>query len=234
MIPPNEQIIGGPNAPHTWEDSGGTPGVPKRQDGYEFCSIHQMEYLECCCSRSLTMKTNVLFRTRCYLIGGMQYVDGKGWREIVESSLNDRNITFFNPYFKPFIHDVPENDIAREELKRWMETEQYDLVQQRMWEVRGYDLRLCDICDFFIAHINPEVASWGSAEEIITVIREKKPIFLSVEGGKAKTPLWLMGAIPHKYIYNNIQEIIETIRYIDDGVIKMNSSRWKLLRKELR
>lgn len=40
--------------------------------------------------------------------------------------------------------------------------------------------------------------------------------------------------IPHKYIYNNIFEIIETIKAIDDGIIKINSDRWKLLKNELR
>jgi hypothetical protein len=119
-------------------------------------------------------------------------------------------------------------------MLKWMETEQYDLVQQRMWAVRGYDLRLCDICDFFIANLVPEVASWGSAEEIITVIRQKKPLFLSIEGGKKKCPLWLMGALPHKYIYNSIDEIIETINHIDKGIIRLTSDRWKLLKPELR
>jgi hypothetical protein len=164
----------------------------------------------------------------------MQYADGRSWREIVKSELANRNISFFDPYYKPFIHDVPEDEMARADLKRWMESEQYDLVQQRMWEIRGYDLRLCDICDFFIAHINPAIASWGSAEEMTTIIREKKPLFLSVEGGKKKTPLWIMGKIPHKYIYNDIYEVINTIKYIDDGIIKMSSDRWKLLKPELR
>lgn len=203
-------ILGGPDAPHTYEDAGGTPYT------------------------SPPVKQNILYRARCYLIGHMQYIDGQGWRDEVKAALSGRSISFFDPYHKPFIHDIPEDNTARGELKRWMETEQYDLVQQRMWEVRGYDLRLCDICDFFIAHINPEVASWGSAEEITTVIREKKPLFLSVEGGKKKCPLWLMGKVPHKYIYNNVQEVIETVKYIDDGIIKMSSDRWKLLKPELR
>jgi hypothetical protein len=181
-----------------------------------------------------TDRPNHLYRTRCYLIGHMQYVDGRGWRDIVKQDLGDRNITFFDPYHKPFIHDVPEDESSRNEMKHWMETQQYDLVTQRMWEVRGYDLRLCDICDFFVAHLIPEKASWGSAEEITTVIRQKKPIFLSIEGGKSKTPLWLMGALPHKYIYNSVAEVIETIKHIDDGIIKINSDRWKLLKPELR
>ena len=38
-----------------------------------------------------------------------------------------------------------------------------------------------------------------------------------------------MGVMPHKYIYNTLEEAIETIKYIDEGIIKMSSDRWKLL-----
>jgi len=178
--------------------------------------------------------SNVLKDVRCYLIGHMQYVNGESWRDRVKSELLHTGIKFYDPYHKPFVHDIPEDQSSRNEMLKWMETEQYDLVQQRMWAVRGYDLRLCDICDFFIANLVPEVASWGSAEEIITVIRQKKPLFLSIEGGKKKCPLWLMGALPHKYIYNSIDEIIETINHIDKGIIRLTSDRWKLLKPELR
>lgn len=180
------------------------------------------------------LKKNLLLNTRSYLIGHMQYVNGAGWRDKVKSVLGPRGIKFYDPYHKPFVHDIPEDDSSREQMLHWMETEQYELVQQRMWAVRGYDLRLCDVCDFFIAHLIPNVASWGSAEEISTVIRQKKPLFLSIEGGKKKTPLWLMGVVPHKYIYDSIDEVIQTIQYIDDGIIKMTSDRWKLLKPELR
>jgi hypothetical protein len=177
---------------------------------------------------------NLLWKTRCYLIGHMQYADGRGWRNIVKEQLKDSGIVFFDPYIKPFIHDVPEDEAARLDLARWMETEQYDLVQQRMWHVRGYDLRLCDICDFFIAYIDPKVPSWGSAEELVTINRQKKPVFLAIEGGKQKSPLWEMGKFPHKYMYDNVEEIIDTIKYMDWGIVKMNSDRWKLLKKEYR
>jgi hypothetical protein len=78
------------------------------------------------------------------------------------------------------------------------------------------------------------VASWGSAEELVTAVRMKKPIFISMEGGKAKTPLWIMGMIPHNYIYDSIEEIMEMIKQIDSGEKKIDSDRWRLLRKELR
>jgi hypothetical protein len=166
----------------------------------------------------------------------MQYADGRGWRKIVQESLEGRGVKFFDPYHKPFVHDIPEDDKSRMEMLHWMDTEQYDLVSQRMKSVRGYDLRLCDLCDWFIAVIKPSVASWGSAEEITTIIKEKKPLFLVIDspGGKKETPLWLMAIMPHKYIYDNIDDAISTIRAIDDGIIKMSSDRWKLLLPNLR
>jgi hypothetical protein len=179
-------------------------------------------------------KTHTLAGTRCYLIGHMQYTDGRPWRDIVKKKLKRCGVKFFDPYHKPFVHDIPEDENSRSEMKHWMELGQYDLVQSRMWQVRGYDLRLCDVCDFFIAHIVPDVASWGSAEEITTVIREKKPLFLSVEGGKKKTPLWLMGVVPHKYIYDSVDDVIDMVQHIDSGYVKTNSERWKLLKPELR
>ena len=103
-----------------------------------------------------------------------------------------------------------------------------------MREIRAFDLNLVDRSDFIVAHFIPDVASWGSAEELVTAIRMKKPVFLSIEGGKKKTPLWIMGMLPHKYIYNNVNEIIDKIKEIDSGRKKIDNERWRLLRKELR
>lgn len=179
-------------------------------------------------------KQNFLRKTRCYLIGHMQYVNGESWRNEVKTRLKHTGITFFDPYLKPFLHDIPEDNDARKRLDAFMELGQYDKVAEWMKQIRNFDLRLCDLSDFFIAHIQPSVASWGSAEEITTIIRQKKPLFLSVEGGKRCTPLWLMAIMPHKYIYNSVDEIIQTIDAIDKQEIELSSDRWKLLKPELR
>jgi len=180
---------------------------------------------------------NLLKHTRCYLLGGMQYVkDGKTWRVKVKDALKDRNITFFDPYFKPFIHDIPEDDCSRNEMLHWIETEQYDLVTQRMKMVRGYDLRLVDLSDWFICNINPNVASWGTAEELSVIVREQKPVFIVIDSpkGKKDVPLWILSMVQHKYIYDTLDEAINTIKAIDDGIVKMSSDKWRLLLPELR
>jgi|TARA_B110000495_G_scaffold117712_1_gene102183 nucleoside 2-deoxyribosyltransferase len=164
----------------------------------------------------------------------MQYLSGRNWRDDVTQKLEELNITCFNPYKKPFMRDVEEDEASREEMDTWMKTKQYDRATQRMKVVRSYDLNLVDRSDFIIAHLVPDVASWGSAEEIVTAVRMKKPVFVSMEGGKSKTPLWMLGMFPHKYIYNTLDEIVEMIHAINNGSKPIDSDRWRLLRREFR
>lgn len=177
---------------------------------------------------------NLLYKTRTYLVGHMQYLSGRDWRKEVTEKLSPLEITCFNPYEKPFIKDVEEDEASRRDMETWMKTKQYDRVTEKMKTVRAYDLNLVDRSDFIIAHLVPDVASWGSAEEIVTAVREKKPVFISMEGGKSKTPLWMLGMLPHKYIYNSIDEIIEMLYAIDSGSKPIDSDRWRLLRKQFR
>ena len=164
----------------------------------------------------------------------MQYLNGRNWREEIASELKNIHITCFDPYKKPFIKDVEEDEISRREMEVWMQTKQYDRVTERMKVVRAYDLNLVDRSDFIIAHLVPHVASWGSAEEIVTAVRMKKPIFVSMEGGKAKTPLWMLGMLPHKYIYNSIEEIVNMLHAINNGNKPIDYDRWRLLQKKFR
>jgi len=180
------------------------------------------------------MSKNVLSNTRCYLIGGMEYEDGSIWRKEIEESLRYTKIKFFNPYKKPFINNSYEGSAERKEFKDMMEQGRYDLVSDSFKKIRADDLRLCDVSDFFVVRVNPSIPSWGSAEELTTINRMKKAVFIFTEGGKKKTPLWIMGMIPHKYIYNNIYEIIDTLKRIDDGSQPIDSDRWKLLSPENR
>lgn len=177
---------------------------------------------------------NLLYRTKTYLVGHMQYLSGRDWRADVTEKLNPLKVTCFNPYEKPFIKDVEEDEETRGQMDVWMKTKQYDRVTDRMKTVRAYDLNLVDRSDFIIAHLVPDVASWGSAEEIVTAVRMKKPVFVSMEGGKSKTPLWMLGMFPHKYIYNNVDEIVDMLYAIDGGEKEIDSDRWRLLQKKYR
>lgn len=178
-----------------------------------------------------------LWNTRTYLVGHMQYVaqqEGEGWRERITKPLNRMGIVVFNPYHKPFVKDVQEGPEVRKSLDEARLNGDYELLNQKMREIRIFDLNLVDRCDFIIAHIQPSIASWGSAEEIVTAVRMKKPIFISIEGGKQKCPLWIFGMFPHKYIYNTPDEIIDMLHLINTGEKELDNERWKLLREEYR
>lgn len=181
-----------------------------------------------------TPTMNNLYKTRCYLVGHMQYVNGRNWREYVERELKPLRIRLFNPYKKPFVKDVEEDEETRKSIESKMAAAKYDDVTDRMKRIRSYDLNLVDRSDFIIAHLIPEVASWGSAEEIVTAVRMKKPVFVSMEGGKKRTPLWMMGMFPHKYIYDSVEDLVAMLKKIDSGEKMIDSDRWRLLRKELR
>lgn len=177
---------------------------------------------------------NLLQKTKVYLVGHMQYLNGRNWRKEVSEELKKLNILCFDPYDKPFVKDVDESENSRIEMNLLLKHKKYDILSEKLKTIRSYDLNLVDRSDFIIAHLVPEVASWGSAEEIVTAVRMKKPIFISIEGGKTKTPLWMFGMIPHKYIYNSIEEVINMINSIDSGDKPIDSDRWRLLKKEYR
>ena len=170
-------------------------------------------------------------------MGHMQYIgdhEGESWRDRVSVELEKMGVIVFNPYHKPFIKDVQEGSEVGKALAKAKAEKDYEYLAKKMKEIRIYDLNLVDRRDFIVAHIKPTVASWGSAEEIVTAVRMKKPIFLSIEGGKQACPYWIYGMFPHKYIYNSPDEIIEMLRKIDRGEKKLDNERWKLLRKEFR
>ena len=59
---------------------------------------------------------NYLNKTRTYLVGHMQYASGRDWREYVEQELISLGIRIFNPYKKPFVKDVDEDEGTRAKI----------------------------------------------------------------------------------------------------------------------
>ena len=179
------------------------------------------------------MKNN-LYRTKTYLAGPMQYKNGEGWRDKVQSKLEKMGVVVFSPYHKPFMKDIQEDDNARKHIKELIEENNYDEVVDRMRMVRSYDLNLVDRSDFIIAYIDPQTPTFGTVEELVTAVRMKRPTFIAIEGGKDKCPFWIFGMFPHKYIYNSLEDIISIIRRINSGEKTIDSDRWRLLKPELR
>lgn len=178
---------------------------------------------------------SVLKNTKTYLCGHMQYIDnGLEWRSEATKQLNSIGISVFDPYNKPFVHNVYEDENTKKILLDKMESGDFNFVSEHMKQIRAYDLRCVDLSDFIIAKINPKIASWGSSDEIFTALRLRKPLFLIVDGGVSKTPLWLMGSMPCSFIFNSFDEVFEQLKKINNGEIVLDTKYWKLLKPEFR
>jgi nucleoside 2-deoxyribosyltransferase len=177
---------------------------------------------------------SVLKKTRTYLIGPMEYADGRGWREDMTEFLNEMNVTVFDPYKKPFYNAPKEDNDTRDIILQKMNDGNYDDVAEHFKQVRAFDLSMVDRSDFIICYLNPAVPTFGTMEELVTAVKMKRPTFIVVEGGKKYTPLWVMGMLPHKYIYNNFTEIKEVLENINSGKKIIDNERWRLFKPELR
>jgi len=177
---------------------------------------------------------NILRKTKTYLIGPMEYADGRGWRETMTPFLKNKGITVFDPYKKPFINAPEEDESTHSRLGALMKKGEYSQVADHFKKVRAFDLSMVDRSDFIIAHIDPNVPTFGTIEELVVAVKMKRPTFIVVEGGKQNTPLWIMGMIPHKYIYNSFEEVQDMLTEIDNGKKSIDSDRWRLFKNELR
>lgn len=171
----------------------------------------------------------LLAKTKCYLVGHMQYADGESWRKHVKDELSKLEIICLDPYHKPFISDLDEGNESRASRLARLANGDLESIHKEMKMIRAQDLCLVDKSDFVIAHIIPEVASWGSAEELSLCSRILRPTFISV-GDIRKTPLWLLGSFSVKCFYNSVDEIIQIIKDIDSGKKEIDSRKWKLLK----
>ena len=155
--------------------------------------------------------------TRVYLAGPMdRAIDrGKTWREYITPYLKQFGIIVLDPCDKP-IETCLEND---ENIRK-----RHELKQQEKWDeiakfkaIRSVDLRMIDVSDFIIVCLDMDSKPFGTCEEIVTANREKKPILVWSVQGKKEAPDWLFWMIPHKFIFNSIDDILLYLKNIDDG-----------------
>lgn len=185
---------------------------------------------------------NILAGTKTYLIGCMQYQNGEEWRNDMTEFLNQKNIVVFDPYKKPFINSPKEDQLTQDLMMALMEgrrddiapSAQFDIVAAHYKQIRSFDLAMVDKSDFIVCYLNPNVPTYGTVEELVTAVRLKRPIFIVVEGGKSKTPLWVMGMLHHKYIYDDFDQLKKMLTSIDNGEKEADNRRWRLLKPELR
>lgn len=170
---------------------------------------------------------NRLKNTRCYLAGAMEKdpTNGVEWRQAIKTDLAELGVCWLDPTDKP-IEIGRETPEMKDELIRARAAKDYDAVTKLMKLIRCIDLRMGDISDFLVVNIHPDVPTFGTHEEIANANRQKKPIIVRVEGGKERTPLWLLAMLPHAMIFGTWQEVHQYLRHIahDETIDRLN--RW--------
>lgn len=160
---------------------------------------------------------NRLFYNRVYLAGPIDLAPdfGVGWRIRIQEELKDLNLIFLDPCHKPMFpgYECPdlEDHVARQRLK---ERGDWDVLSRQMREIRCIDLRLCDICDFAIVHLDMNAYSTGTMEEWTTLNRRKAPILLHMEQGLRAIPDWLRGVLPPEMMFERWCDLTGYIRHI--------------------
>lgn len=176
---------------------------------------------------------NRLFYNRVYLSGPIDNAKdfGIGWRQMVRERLADLALIFLDPCKKPlqpgFACEDLENHNRRLALKRIGD---FETISREMRLIRCIDLRLADLCDFAITHLDLNIYSTGTHEEVTTLNRRKVPILVHVEQGKENLPDWYLGALPHQHVFGEWDELFAYVRHVAHDPPPIDTfNRWRFL-----
>jgi hypothetical protein len=170
---------------------------------------------------------NRLRGSRVYLAGAMDKVSdgGVGWRRNITPYLQQMGIIVLDPCNKP-TRLASEEMAQRQKRQAAKARGDYEYVRNEIKEIRQTDLRLVDIADFLIIHIDMESHPCGTFEELFWANRQKKPILLWIPAGKASCPDWLFGVLPHELFFETQESLINYVRSIHENEKIDTLNRW--------
>lgn len=161
-----------------------------------------------------------------YLVGAIDLSGDLGapWREEITPFLKKQlKCKVINPLCKPVNIGLESNDNRPQRAKLKLE-EDYDKFSDIMKAIRSVDLRFVDRADFVIWYLDLDHPTFGSVEEAAWANREKKPVLVVCPQGKQAIPDWVFGMLPHRYFYNNFEELKSYL--LDVDTIGSTDSRW--------
>jgi nucleoside 2-deoxyribosyltransferase len=173
---------------------------------------------------------NRLAYSRAYLAGPIDRVSDRGafWREDISDFLLQNHIGVLNPSKKPMIGHRDEDDDFVVERTKYKIAGEFDKVHEIMKEVVSTDLRLIDLSDFVILHIDTKVHMCGSYNEQTHACLQRKPVLIHCNTGKVDVPDWLWGICKHEEFFSDWQSLKLYIRDIAYKNRKVHN-RWKFV-----
>ncbi len=176
---------------------------------------------------------NRLYYNRVYLPGPIDNACdfGVGWRQDIKNKLDDLDLIFLDPCDKPMLAEFACEDLENHKLRREMkENEDFEGLAKDMRLIRCIDLRLADLCDFAIVHLDRDIYSTGTHEEVSLLNRRKVPILIHVEQGKTALPDWYWGVVPHQHVFGTWEELHRYVYKVANSPETPDTyNRWRFL-----
>lgn len=168
-----------------------------------------------------------LWGMRCYLIGAMDRVPDSGvsWRRRITPFLQQLGVVVLDPTDKPIDIGL-ENAENREFRRKLKDMKLYDELSKEIKLLRVVDLRMVDMSDFLIVHIDTDFHACGTYEEESWANRLKNPILVHGEQGKAGMPDWMFGTIPHHHIFDTWTELCQYLWEVHTAPKVDTYKRW--------
>jgi nucleoside 2-deoxyribosyltransferase len=174
------------------------------------------------------MRKSRLFGMSCYVCGSMDRTPdgGVGWRNYITPLLNKLGIIVLDPCNKPVQGEGIEDSKIRKQIEIYKQNGEFDKVKEVIKPIRQSDLRLVDKSDFIIVNLDLDMYPCGTYEELFWANRQKKPVLIRMEGGKAAVPHWLYACFPHEHMFENWDELISYLTNVANNTDQRTFKRW--------
>jgi nucleoside 2-deoxyribosyltransferase len=175
---------------------------------------------------------NRLRGLRCYLAGPIDRCPNGGvhWRENMMPFLKDLGTIVFDPTKKPI--EIGSEDIeSRHYRLKLRQSGKFEELSKEMRKISNVDLRMIDICDFLIVHLDLEIYPAGTVWEMVIANLQKKPILLHFEQGVENIPDWYFARLPYQEFFSYWKDLCRYLVTIDSGHIDPGK-RWYFFDKD--
>jgi nucleoside 2-deoxyribosyltransferase len=163
-----------------------------------------------------------------YLAGPIDHATdyGIGWRKEITPKLHSLGMLVIDPTNKPVLYnDLNESAEIIAHRKALKSLGKYEAIHDLMKPIRAFDLRGTDKADCIIAYLDYDVVMTGTMEEIFISNKDKKPVLIFCKQGRKAVSDWLYGAIHPKYIFENMEDLLEYLNKVNNGE-EIDNSRW--------
>lgn len=168
-----------------------------------------------------------LNRHICYLSGPMDEAKdgGIGWRASLKPKLWGMGIGVIDPCDKPCI-GYDEDETLHAYIKELRDKKEFGKIVEVAKPIVGNDLRSQHISNFTILYIDKDTFMFGTTVEFSWAIQQRKPVLIVCKQGVQNIPLFAFGMSPPEMMFNNFDEMMAYIKYVDEGTKIDEKRRW--------